>query len=413
MVELVRFDWRGVQRDPYGLAPSALEDFADRLEGARQATWTPATDTLLKDYRRDRRNSQLNRILVTAGRVRNHHDGVIVVGHEPLTLGARAIVAACAHPWHNLLSPAQRGGRPRIVFQATPGDNDALAGLFDLIDSVPARSSWALIAIHGNDWTPEAHRVWQALAERIVRRSAGAASDHLVLVDHGGGLPGDACESLPGCPRFKSSVPPGPGDAILTEVGLIPAAILGIDVVRLLEGAARMYDHFAQAATGQNAVLQFAGVSHLLRHQRGAGPCRLRFWSQALEVFGAWYQMLFSPHVGLVHPAEATGDCPGAGQSWTTHVIQQAWRCDPIPVPGPQVDGPSSKAAGPGDIPGLTAQSVQEARAAAAREQRPEAAIWVPGSDEDSVGQLIQMLRLSQAVIRALSTGAPRRHGGS
>lgn len=405
MIERVRFDWRGIQREPYGLATSALEDFADRLEEARQATLLPTSDPLLQDYRRDRRNSRLNRILVTASRMRNDHDGVIVLGPEPCTLGARALIAACAHPWHNLLSPAQRGGRPRIVVQATPGDNDALAGLLDLIDAVPAESTWGLLVIQGDDWTAEANIACQTLAERLVRRSKGVAADHLVLVGRRGRLLGDTFESLPEGPWFEPSDLASPGDTMLTDAGLIPAAILGIDVVRLLEGAARMNQHFAEAATGQNAVLQFAGVSHLLRHQRGAGPCRLRFWSQALEPLGKWFQSLSVHDACLAHPAVPSAGHPGAARCWTTHVIQQQWRCDPILLPKATVDGPASLAASPGDIPGMTVQAVQVARAHAAGGLRPEGAIWVPGSDEDSVGQLIQLLILSQAAGAALDAG--------
>ena len=64
-----------------------------------------------------------------------------------------------------------------------------------------------------------------------------------------------------GCPDVFQ-IPDGVGGrfSILTAVGLLPAAIMGLDIVRLLEGAAAMNEHFCTAPVGENVVLDFTAV---------------------------------------------------------------------------------------------------------------------------------------------------------
>ena len=50
-----------------------------------------------------------------------------------------------------------------------------------------------------------------------------------------------------------------PAISVLSAVGLLPAALMGLDVVKLLEGAVAMNEHFRTAPPQENIVLQFVG----------------------------------------------------------------------------------------------------------------------------------------------------------
>ncbi len=102
-------------------------------------------------------------------------------------------------------------------------------------------------------------------------------------------------------------IPDGVGGrfSIFTAVGLLPASILGIDIVRLLEGAAAMNEQFRTAPAfsnrsqlGENPVLDYVGVCHLMEEKRGATIRVLSTWGKALEAAGLWYDQLLSESLG-------------------------------------------------------------------------------------------------------------------
>ena len=66
-------------------------------------------------------------------------------------------------------------------------------------------------------------------------------------------------------------VPDGVGGrfSVLSAVGLLPAALLGLDIEKLLRGAAAMNEHFRKNPPDKNIVLQYVGVCHLMEELRG------------------------------------------------------------------------------------------------------------------------------------------------
>ena len=54
-------------------------------------------------------------------------------GHRRILHGARALMEACCHPYHNELNRASRGSVPRMYFEGNNVDNDAAQGLLDLL----------------------------------------------------------------------------------------------------------------------------------------------------------------------------------------------------------------------------------------------------------------------------------------
>ncbi|MFN9914745.1 MAG: glucose-6-phosphate isomerase, partial [Pirellulaceae bacterium] len=89
-------------------------------------------------------------------------------------------------------------------------------------------------------------------------------------------------------------LPDAPGErySILEVGGLLTAAVLGINVIELLQGAEAMNQHFAAAAGRQNLILQFVAINHLLQKRGGIDRRVLSVWSQALERVGMWYDRL-------------------------------------------------------------------------------------------------------------------------
>ena len=95
-------------------------------------------------------------------------------------------------------------------------------------------------------------------------------------------------------------IPDGVGGrfSVFTAVGLLPASLVGIDVVRLLEGAAAMTRRFRESPVSENPVLQYVAISHLAEEKLGATIRILSSWSNQLEAVGLWYDQLLSESLG-------------------------------------------------------------------------------------------------------------------
>ena len=78
----------------------------------------------------------------------------------------------------------------------------------------------------------------------------------------------------------------------------MPAALLGLDIVKLLAGAAAMNDHFRTAPLADNVVLNYVGVCHLMEERRGCVTRVLSTWGKRLEAVGMWYDQLLSESLG-------------------------------------------------------------------------------------------------------------------
>ncbi len=84
----------------------------------------------------------------------------------------------------------------------------------------------------------------------------------------------------------------------LSSVGLMPAAMLGLDCIKLLEGAVAMNEHFKTAPFEENVVLQYVAVNHLLAQHRDKTIRVMSVWSKALESVGLWYDQLLAESNG-------------------------------------------------------------------------------------------------------------------
>jgi glucose-6-phosphate isomerase len=116
-------------------------------------------DRLLNAYANDRRGSELGRLFRRATHLHSVVDRVVVVAVDGSLFGARSILESCCQPFWNELSRADRGSKPRIVFEDSSWDNDAVQGLLHLLDAHRNRpptcelDRWALVVIGSNEET--------------------------------------------------------------------------------------------------------------------------------------------------------------------------------------------------------------------------------------------------------------------
>lgn len=372
-------------------------------------------DKLLSDYDENRETSELGLVLGAARRLSKLVDRVVVLGIGGSYMGAKALMDSCLEPYFNELSRAQRGGRPRIYFAGNNVDNDRTQGLLQLLQTKtsndPVENRWGIVVISKSGGTMEtavAFRQFYSALEKSV--DDAALLPQLVVPVTGSGGKLDKISNEIGCVD-KFEVPDGIGGrfSVLTAVGLLPAAIMGLDVVNLLRGAWMMNSNFAEAGQGSNPVMDYVAINHLLEVEKQMHIRVLSAWSDSFETTGFWYDQLLSESLGKnqkgATPITAvnTRDLHSRAQQHQegtfdkvfNNLIIDQWRFDYKEIDRLRWDHDNLNRFSDLTLPDLMNAAIAGTNQALAEDRRPTTEIRLPMANENGLGQLFQMLMLA------------------
>jgi len=434
---LLRYDPAGVLFTPGGLTPQCLADCGPAILQARDEVLADAQlwedgvepepakqpldagfhylpNRLLAEIQALHAASEVRRIQATADRLAARCDAVVVLGIGGSSMGARALLEACCHPFYNEVAPPLRGGRPKLYFEGNNVDNDAVQGLIELL--AQHRGRWGIVAISKSGGTLETAAVLRILLRELENslESNRRLADYFVPVT-GSGSKLDRLAAAVGCLAEETyRVPDGVGGrfSVLSAVGLLPAALMGLDLEALLGGAVAMNDHFAAAEYGANRVLDFAAVCHQLEALQGCTTRVLSTWGKRLEGFGLWYDQLLSESLGkdergaLPLTVVNTRDLHSRGQQHqegrrdklVTNLLVDASAAAPLAIGSSRrnEDGLNELAAK--TLPQILAAAAAGTNQAYREARRPTADLHVARLDEHALGQLFQLFMLATVV---------------
>lgn len=432
------YDPSGVMIPETGLSAGVLGWLAPRLDSARReviadlelwhsgqpvpkekqpldAGFTDLPDRLLDEHRRLGAASQLGQIIATAGRVRSEVDRVVVLGIGGSYMGPRALFEACCHPYHNELTRDERRGVPRIYFEGNNVDNSTASALLDMLGR-DREARWAIIVISKSGGTLETavgFRLFLDLLRRQTKDHPEKLRDLVVPVTGQTGRLRDLSGAI-GC-TATFPIPDGVGGrfSVLSAVGLVPAAIMGLNVVRLLEGAAAMNRRFRSAPVGANPVLDFVGVSRMIEVRRAATIRVLATWGKRLEAVGLWYDQLLAESVGKDGQGATpltvvnTRDLHSRGQQHQEgrrdKLITNLY-ADEEPAGGvlrvgrSDLDQDQLNVLADKTLPEILRAARKGTNQAYRDDRRPTADLRLPRIDEAALGELFQMLMLATVV---------------
>jgi len=354
----------------------------------------------------------LEQTLAAADALAREVDRVVILGIGGSYMGARALFEACCHPYHNELSRQHRGGRPRIYFAGDNLDNDAAQGLLDLLEG---NDDWGIVVISKSGETLEtavAFRIFFDMLRKSCREDAEKIRRRLIVITGKSGRLRKLAGAL-GCDTVLP-VPEGVGGrfSVLSPVGLLPAAVMGLDISHLLEGAAAINQRFRSAQPLENPVLAYAGLSWLMECRRGAMIRVLATWGKGLEAVGFWYDQLLAESLGKegLGPTPLTvvntRDLHSRGQQhqegrrdklitnlFVEHTHRQWLTIEPWEQDEDGLNAMSGKS-----LPDFLRAAFSGVNQAYAEDYRRTATITLPRQDEGSLGQLFQMLMLATVV---------------
>ncbi|RIK75410.1 MAG: glucose-6-phosphate isomerase [Planctomycetota bacterium] len=434
--DFLSYDPRNAFLPEHGIAPDDLKSIAAALDDVRDEVLAEAQlwadgveiepskrpldagfhelpDRLLAEYRSRGPRSEVGRIKAAADRLSGEVEDVVVLGIGGSYMGARAMLEACCHLYHNEVPETMRRGRPRIYFEGNNVDNDALLDLERLLQARGDR--WGIVVISKSGGTLETAAVFRVLLHDLqasLGRDAGELAKLVVPVTGKSGKLFDLATAL-GCQEVFEA-PDGVGGrfSVLSAVGLLPAALMGLDVEQLLAGAAAMNDHFRNKRPEENIVLQFVGVAHLLETLRGCDVRVLSTWGKRLEAVGLWYDQLLAESLGkqqrgaLPLTVVNTRDLHSRGQQhqegkrdkFITNLIVERGSRDAAPLGKSDYNHDGLNELAEKSLADILRAAIEGTNQAYREAGRPTADLRLPRLDEYTLGQLFQMLMLATVV---------------
>ena len=237
-------------------------------------------------------------------RTRGQFDDVVVLGIGGSALGPIALRTALLKPQWNSLSKDERGGWPRLHVLDNV-DPRTIAALLDRLDL--RRALFVVTSKSGG--TAETMAQYLVVRQRLQNAGADDVQRHLVFVTdpEKGALRTIArSENIPAL-----DIPPNVGGrfSVLTPVGILPAALTGMDTKALLGGAGDIArrcetDSLSKNPAGTFAMLQFLADTKHGRHIHVLMP-----YSDPLRDVADWFVQLWAESLGK---HRTSGD-PGVG----------------------------------------------------------------------------------------------------
>jgi len=245
-------------------------------------------------------------ILGYAGRVKGSYDTVCLVGIGGSALGAWALDCGLRgpHPVQGEFSTAS----PRLVIL----DNVDPALIGAALDSMNPKKTLVLVIAKSGS-TAETVATFLVVRDWLQRKLASKAARRIVAVTSQGRGELSMLAAREGYHTFPIPDNVGGRFSVLSAVGLAPAALIGLDIRKLLKGAAAMNRLCWSEDLAANLALRSAVLHHLV-WQRKDKPIQVAFpYSNRLWGAAFWFRQLWAESLGKARTRR--GESVSVGQT--------------------------------------------------------------------------------------------------
>jgi glucose-6-phosphate isomerase len=258
---------------------------------------------------------EFERIVLASERIKNNSDLLLVIGIGGSYLGARACIEALSHSFYNEITKEKRK-TPEIYFV---GNNISSTYLLDIFDAIEGKDiSINVISKSGTTTEPAiAFRIFKEYLEKKYGKEE-ARKRIYATTDKGKG----ALRQLSDIEGYETFVIPdeiGGRYSVLTAVGLLPIAVAGIDISKIMEGALSGQEDYNNENIEENPCYQYAALRNIL-YRKGKAIEILVNYEPSLQYFAEWWKQLFGESEGKdgkgIYPGSAnfTTDLHSIGQ---------------------------------------------------------------------------------------------------
>lgn len=225
--------------------------------------------------------------------VRNRFENILVLGIGGSALGGLAVTEALLKPYWNLLTEEQRNNFPRIFFLDNI-DPDQITGLLEILDL--KKTLVNVITKSGS--TAETMSQYMIVKDMLERELGDDYRKNIVATtDKQTGI----LRQLADQEGYKTFVVPddvGGRFSVFSAVGLLPFALVGIDVDEIISGIKDMDLALKNTDIWENIAAQNALIHYLMDSQRGKNLSVMMPYSTRLKYVSDWYTQLWAESLG-------------------------------------------------------------------------------------------------------------------
>ena len=237
--------------------------------------------------------------------VRRKFEYFVHIGIGGSCLGTQVLCSSMLHSFHNVQN--KRHMTPRFFFMDNPDPRTVI----DLLDVINLNTT-AFFVVSKSGNTDETLAILMILFSRVLKRlGTHAIGEHFVVAtspQKNGALHSIAEKEKMRILALPDNV--GGRFSALSAAGLYPAAVAGMNIERLLEGAARMDKNTQANKVEHNPAYLNATVHYLLDTQKNKNISVMMPYCDSLWYFSRWYQQLWAESLGKAKGKGAVGQTP-------------------------------------------------------------------------------------------------------
>ena len=236
------------------------------------------------------------RIKAAAKKIQSDSDVLLVIGIGGSYLGARAAIEFLGHSFYNVVDKSIRKA-PEIYFCGNSISSTYLKHLMDVVGD----RDFSINMISKSGTTTEPAIAFRVFKEKLEAKygKEGAAKRIYATTDKAKG----ALKHVADEEGYETFVVPddvGGRFSVLTAVGLLPIAVSGADIDKLMEGAASGRKRALNYAFEENDALQYAAMRNILL-RKGKSVEILANYEPSVHYVSEWWKQLFGESEGKDH----------------------------------------------------------------------------------------------------------------
>lgn len=277
----------------HGIDPARLGAMAARFRDAHADAGRRRASGELGFYALPDEQETVRAIAAFADGVGQTFSNVVILGIGGSALGTIALRTALLDPQWNELDDEERDFFPRLCVL----DNIDPATIGPFLDRIDVRRTLFNV-VSKSGGTAETMSQYLIILERLKQELGDGYVRHLLFTtDPAKGVLREiaTAEGIATLP-----IPPTVGGrfSVLSAVGLLPAAMVGIDVAELLAGAAEMRDRCDTDDLARNPAGAFAALQYLADTEQGANVQVMMPYSDPLRDVADWFRQLWAESLG-------------------------------------------------------------------------------------------------------------------
>jgi len=254
-----------------------IDDYLDNIRHKNQGFHSIVDDDSIVDD-----------ILKFTKSVNGKYEDIVVLGIGGSALGTICLQQSLKHLYENEL---KNNNWPHLHVI----DNIDPILLKELEDVINIKKT-LFIAISKSGSTPETVAQYFYFRSLIEKNSLDIKEHFVFITDSQNGLFRET-SNKENVPSFEIPENIGGRFSVLTAAGLVPSALIGIDIKKLLKGARDMRDSFYSDSGNRNLPFQIATLQYLLNLNKKSMTVMMPY-SQKLIRFADWYRQLLAESIG-------------------------------------------------------------------------------------------------------------------